>query len=99
MGSETGWPSMMGLGHPPAALSKPLRLKMIFIFTLVRFTVSLSLVHRLGMLVNAPTIVALQVQRRHRDAHGLPFGVGAGRARSEKATIGGAVRVTVVRIR
>jgi len=36
MGRETDWPSMMGLGHLPAALSNPFRLKMIFIFTFVR---------------------------------------------------------------
>jgi hypothetical protein len=39
MGKETGLPSMMGLGHPPAVLSKPFRLKMIFTVTLVGFTV------------------------------------------------------------
>src|SRR5829696_421526 len=84
MGRDTGWPSMMGLGHPPAALSKPLRLKMIFTFALVRVTVRLGLVHRLGMPANAPSIVTLLVQRRHGDTHGLPLGVGAGHARSER---------------
>ena len=55
MGRDTGWPSMMGLGHPPAALSKPFRLKMIFTVTLVRFTASRGLVHRLGMPANSPS--------------------------------------------
>jgi hypothetical protein len=46
---------MMGLGQPPAALSKPFRLKMIFTLTLVRFTVSRGLGHGLGMPANSPS--------------------------------------------
>src|ERR1700733_8015079 len=30
MGSDSGWPSIIGLGHPPAVPSKPFRLKIIF---------------------------------------------------------------------
>jgi hypothetical protein len=55
MGRETGWPSIIGLGQPPAALSKPLRLKMIFTVTLVRFTVSRGLGHCIGKSANSPS--------------------------------------------
>jgi hypothetical protein len=53
MGRETGWPSMMGLGHPPAALSKPFRLRMIFTCALAYFVISF-LTQCLDMLANSP---------------------------------------------
>src|SRR5215207_8014205 len=68
MGKETGCPSIMGLGQPPAALSKPFRLKTIFNFALVWFTASRGLGHRLGLPANSPSIVAPQVFLRDRDA-------------------------------
>src|SRR5215218_2034943 len=58
MGKETGLPSIMALGQPPAALSKPFRLKMIFTVALVWFTASRGLGHRLGIPANLPSIVA-----------------------------------------
>jgi hypothetical protein len=57
---------------------------MIFTVGLVSFPVTRGLGDRLGTPANSPSIVALQVRLRHGDAHGLPFGVGAGHARSER---------------
>jgi hypothetical protein len=73
----------MGLGHPPAVLSKPFRLKMIFTVTLVGFTVIFGLVHRLGMPANLPSIVMPLVHPCHGDCpRPPPTSVrGAGRAR------------------